>query len=167
MRTTRIDAAPVTQLLTIGLFALRLAMAAALFVFALYWRSPILASIRMPALVAFLVVAAALIAFEVWCWRRKARPRSLKALSAVVVLVTAAALALTLTYEAQFHWQKRQVLQASTEAVARLGRHVIVGYRDAGELRELIRAQLERSALRLDRSRTVNRCPGSPAVSFP
>ena len=129
-------ASVVSQAARLALLALRFAAAIVLVVFALYWRSPILASIRVPALIGFLIVAMALIMFEWWFWRRQTWPAS--ALSALVALVAATALALTLAYEARFHWQKRQVLQADANALARLGQHVIVGYRDPGELRALI-----------------------------
>jgi beta-N-acetylhexosaminidase len=110
-----------------------------LLVFALYWRSPILASIRMPALAAFVVVAVCLLVFEAWWIRRGQRPRPIITLSALAMLLAAGSLALTLTYEMQFRWQKRQVLQADAESLERLGRHVIIGYRDADALRDLIK----------------------------
>lgn len=122
--------------LNFAFLAFRIAAAAGLALFALYWRSPILASIRMPALLAFAITALALIAFELWWRRGRTWPASV--FSAGVAIVAAGALVLTLAYEAEFHWQKRQVLNADAEAVARLGRHIIVGYRNANELRDLI-----------------------------
>jgi beta-N-acetylhexosaminidase len=129
----------VTQFVQILLLALRIAVAAGLLVFALYWRSPILASIRMPALAIFLAVAAGQFLLEVWWIRRRTRPRPVAALSAIAMLLAAGSLALTLSYEVQFRWQKRQVMQADAETLARLGRHLVVGYRDADKLRGLIR----------------------------
>jgi beta-N-acetylhexosaminidase len=122
--------------LALILSTLRIAAAAGLVLFALYWRSPILASIRMPALFAFVAAALALIALEIWWRRGRAWPAS--AVSTVIALGAAGALALTLATEAQFHWQKQQVLAADADAVARLGRHLIVGYRKPDQIRGLI-----------------------------
>jgi beta-N-acetylhexosaminidase len=107
-------------------------------VFALHWRSPILASIRMPALAAFIAVAVVFIACEL-CWLlRKRHPRVITIASFAVLLTAAAGLTLTLFYEAQFHWQRHQMLHADAASIERLGRHLIVGYRDLNELRGLV-----------------------------
>lgn len=126
------------HILTIALFALRFAAAISLVVFALHWRSPILASIRMPALAAFVVVAVVYIASELWWLLRKRHPRVITIASFAVLLTAAAGLTLTLFYEAQFHWLRHQVLHADAARIERLGRHLIVGYRDLNELRGLI-----------------------------
>ncbi len=122
----------------IALFLLRAAAAAACVVFALYWRSPILASIRMPALAAFIVVALAFIVCEIWWLRRKRHPYVIAAISTVIALIASGGLALTLLSEARFHWQRHDVLRADAASLERLGRHIIVGYRDRDELRRLI-----------------------------
>jgi beta-N-acetylhexosaminidase len=128
----------VNRILTIVCFALRFTAAIGFVVFALHWRSPILASIRMPALAAFIVAAIALIAFEMW-WLLRKRHLRVAAISSLAVLLTASAgLALTLFYEAQFHWQRHQVLRADVTRIERLGRHLVVGYRDLDELRDLV-----------------------------
>ena len=126
------------HILTIILFALRFAAAISLVVFALYWRSPILASIRAPALAAFIVTAVAFIAFEIWWLLRKRNPRLIAISSFAVLLTACGGLALTLFHEAQFHWQRHQVLRADAASIERLGRHLVVGYRDLRELRDLV-----------------------------
>jgi beta-N-acetylhexosaminidase len=128
----------VLKILNIALLALRLAVAAGLFAFALYWRSPVFASARMFALVAFLVVAAALIVFEIVLWVRTSRTRLTAVLSGAALAIAGGALALTVIYEAQFRWQRHHVLGADAAAIEQIGRHFIVGYRDFDELRSLV-----------------------------
>lgn len=125
-------------ILNIALFALRLVVAAGLFAFALYWRSPIFASTRTVALAAFLIVVLALIVVEIVLWRRASRTRLTVVLSSVVLAIAGGALALTLAYEAQFRWQRQRVLSADAVVIEQLGRHFIVGYRDFDELRALV-----------------------------
>ena len=124
-------------LFQIVLFALRLGVAIGLAVFAWDWRSPIFASIRMPALAAFIAVALALIAFEIWKLRRQ-RARIKTIASAAVLLVAGGAFALTLFHEATFQWQRHDVLQADAARLEYVGRHLIVGYRDPAELQTLV-----------------------------
>jgi beta-N-acetylhexosaminidase len=128
----------VLYILNIALLALRFCAAAGLFAVALYWRSPIFASARMPALVAFLVLAVALIVFEIVLWRRVSRTRLTTVLSSATLAVAGSALALTLAYEAQFRWLRHRVMNADATVVEQLGRHFIVGYRDFDELRTLV-----------------------------
>lgn len=125
-------------ILTTIFFALRFIVAISFIVFALYARSPFFASIRMPALAAFLVIAAGFIAFEIWWLLRKRRPHLIAALSCAVLLVASSGLALTLFYVAQFHWMRHQVRHADAAGIERLGRHLIVGYRNLTELRDLV-----------------------------
>ncbi len=126
------------QKLNIASLALRLAAAAALLAFALYWRSPIFASMRMLALAAFVLLVVALIALEVALWRRTRQSRIASVLSGATVIVAGGAMLLTLAYETQFRWTRHRVLSADAEAVERIGRHFIVGYRSMGDLRELV-----------------------------
>lgn len=125
-------------ILNIALVALRLGVACGLLAFALYWRSPIFANARMPALAVFLFAAVMLIALEIVLWRRVSRTKLTTVLSGATLVVAGGALALTLTYEVQFRWQRHRVLNADAATVEQLGRHFIVGYRDLGELRELV-----------------------------
>lgn len=124
--------------LNIAMIALRFATAIGFVVFALYWRSPILADMRMTALVIFLIVAGAFIGFEIWRLRRMKRSPAVRFISLTALAIAAGGLALTVFYEAQFHWMRHQVLRADAVTLERLGRHIIVGYRDAGELRNLV-----------------------------
>ena len=126
------------KILTIALLALRLCVAAGLFAFALYWRSPIFASTRMLALTAFLVVAVALIVFEFVLWRRASRTPLTTVFSTATLMIAGGALALALAYETQFRWLRHGVLSADAATVEKIGRHFIVGYRDFDELRSLV-----------------------------
>ena len=123
---------------TIVFFLLRFAAAIGFVAFAWYWRSPILASIRMPALSAFIIVAVAFIAFEIWWLLRKPRMRLAASISFAVLLTACVGLGLTLFSEGQFHRQRHEVLRADAASLERLGRHLIVGYRDHDALRELV-----------------------------
>lgn len=124
--------------MTIALVALRLGVAFGLLAFALYWRSPIFASMRMLALAAFLLVAAALIVFEIVLWRRLNRTKLTAMFSALVLGAGGGALALMLTYEAQFRWLRHRALGADAAVIEQIGRHFIVGYRDFDEVRMLV-----------------------------
>lgn len=126
------------QKINIATLVLRIALAAALVAFALYWRSPIFASARTLALMAFLLLVAALIGLEIVLWRLTRQSRVAALLSGAALVMATAALTVTLFYEAQFRWLRHQVLKADAQAVERIGRHFIVGYRDFSELRELV-----------------------------
>lgn len=123
---------------TILFFLLRIAVAIGFVVFAHYWRSPILASIRMPALTAFIVIAAVFLAFEIWWLWRRPQARLAAISCSVILLVAGSGLAWTLFSEARFHWQRHEVLRADATNLERLGRHIIVGYRDRDELHKLV-----------------------------
>ena len=126
------------QKINIATLVLRIALAAALVAFALYWRSPIFASARTLALMAFLLLVAALIGLEIVLWRLTRQSRVAALLSGAALVMATAALTVTLFYEAQFRWLRHQVLKADAQVVERIGRHFIVGYRDFSELRELV-----------------------------
>ena len=107
---------------------------------ALDWRSPVLVDIRPWALMGLIVVTLILILAETWALHtREPGQRMFKVLSALGLLAAAFALITTLALEARFHWVRHQVLQADADRLEKLGRHVIVGYRDLRELQELVR----------------------------
>ncbi|MBI5251737.1 MAG: glycoside hydrolase family 3 protein [Desulfomonile tiedjei] len=122
------------------LAVLKLSVASALAFLALDWRSPFLAVIRPWALLGFIALPLALIVAERWALRTS-RPRGcvLRVLSALTLILAVLALATTLTLEARFHWVRHQVIHADPDRLERLGRHLIVGYRDLAEVRELVK----------------------------
>ena len=77
---------------------LRIALAAALVAFALYWRSPIFASARTLALVAFLLLVAALIGLEIVLWRLTRQSRVAALLSGAALVMAAGALKIGRAY---------------------------------------------------------------------
>jgi beta-N-acetylhexosaminidase len=122
--------------LTLGLG--RFAVAILLLYVALQWRSPLFASTRSTALVLSVAVPLALIAAEILAWRISARWRPATLVYATTALVAFLALAVTLTFELQFRWIRSEVLRADPAQIERLGRHLIVGYRNEAGLRDLI-----------------------------
>ena len=120
-----------------SLLVVRLAIAIALLPFAIDWRSPLLAGHRPAALAALVVVPLLLIAID---GRVLRRPKSgvRRALSVAVILVAGATLAATLWHEGRFQWIRSRVLAADTAQLEKLGRHFVVGYRDADEIERLI-----------------------------
>ena len=115
------------------------AIAALLVPFALDWRAPYTANVR-PWVLAFLIVAALvfMIAGIVTARRRQARPVALRLLGACAAALAAFALIATLASETRFRSARQQVLDADLNALERLGRHFIVGYRDLDDILALI-----------------------------
>jgi beta-N-acetylhexosaminidase len=106
---------------------------------ALDWRSPILCSMRRYALVGLITVSLGLILAEIWVLRfSKPTERVLKVLSWVGLIAAILVITLTVTLEARHYWFRQQVLQADPHRLERLGRHVILGYRDLSEIQRLI-----------------------------
>jgi len=125
---------------------LALVIAAALLVVAMACRSPELSALRPWILPGLIVVPTGLVAITLARWRARraagpgtpvARPAARLAGILSVMLATSA-LVVAVTVEAQFQWSRLGVLAADPVELERLGRHVIVGYRDAAELRALI-----------------------------
>src|SRR5436305_12332368 len=109
--------------------------------FAVGWRTPLFASWRYTALVALLVLPLILIAFEAWMLRGRKAPQSSRALrliSFAAILVGVVAFGTTAALEGQFLYKRHTVLNADTGALEKLGRHVLVGYRDLATLHALI-----------------------------
>jgi len=123
------------------LFAvLKILIAGALAPFALDWRSPLLVAVRPWALTGLIGVPLLLILAQIWVLRTSGSSRlSIKVINVLALLVAALALISTLYLEARFHWMRYQVLHANPSHLQKLGRHLIVGYRNLAEVRELVR----------------------------
>ena len=119
---------------------LMLLIALALAPFAWDWRSPFLAEIRPWALKGLIVLPLRLIVAQIWLLiTSRPEQRALRVISQLGLLAVTLALTATLAVEARFHWVRHQVLQADPIRLEKLGRHLIVGYRDLAEVRELVR----------------------------
>jgi beta-N-acetylhexosaminidase len=128
---------PSRTTLTFGLALSRLILAALLLAVAIDWRSPLLAGWRTPALVILVAVPAALIAFEIWAWR-KTPNRLSRTLGLGTALLAVATLITTAVLESRFHWTRWTVLRAEPDRLERLGRHLVVGYRRKSQIDDLL-----------------------------
>ena len=115
----------------------RLAVGAALLLAAIGWRTPVLAGWRPLALAILIAGPLALLVIE-WRLRRCADGRLGAAVRLAAVAAAGLALATTLVIETTFRRDRSVVLDAEPERLERLGRHVMVGYRDLADLRVLI-----------------------------
>jgi beta-N-acetylhexosaminidase len=129
---------PARRHVAFALLALRLGAAIALLPFAIDWRSPLLASLRPMALAALIVLPLLLIAIDAWMLLIAPPSRVRRALSVAVIVVAAAVLVTTLAQEVSFRRVRAHVLAADAATLERLGRHLIVGYRDRAAIEELI-----------------------------
>jgi beta-N-acetylhexosaminidase len=127
-----------SKTLSLAFVVARLALAVVVLRFALDWRSPELASVRPWALAALMALPVGLIAVEVRTLRRGVAVRAVRVLSAFVIASAAASLIAMLPIEMQSRSIQHQVLSADGLLLEKLGRHVVVGYRDIGELMALI-----------------------------
>jgi len=119
---------------------LMLLIALALTPFAWDWRSPFLVDMRPWLLKGLIAVPIVLALGQIWVLLSSRRDqRLLRVLSALGVLTAAAVLTTTMVLEARFHWIRYQVLQTDPKELEGVGRHLIVGYRDVGEVRELVK----------------------------
>ncbi|MEW6141367.1 MAG: glycoside hydrolase family 3 N-terminal domain-containing protein [Thermodesulfobacteriota bacterium] len=122
------------------LAVLKLLIALVLVPLALDWRSPLLAFVRQWALIGLIAVPLVLIFAEVLALRAaKPGERVLKVLNTLGLLLAVAALTATVATEARFQWTRHQVLHADPARLEKLGRHVVVGYQDLSEVKELVR----------------------------
>jgi beta-N-acetylhexosaminidase len=122
------------------LAVLMLLIALALVPFAWDWRSPFLAEIRPWALKGLIVLPLSLIVAQIWVLiNSRPEQRALRVINQLGLLAATLALTATLAVEARFHWVRHQVLHADPIRLDKLGRHLIVGYRDLAEVRELVR----------------------------
>src|SRR5689334_22333168 len=118
--------------LTRALAVARVAVLLALVPYALDWRSPFLATVRLWAFIGLVAIPLAVVVAEMRALRRAAG-RFDRALSAVSLALCALCLVSVPWREAQFWWKRHEVLQADPALLERLGRHVVVGYRDFAE----------------------------------
>ena len=128
----------VFQKLNFALRGVRLAAAITLLIFAFEWRVPYLAGVRMLVSAGFVGAALVLVAMEIRTLRRKSPSHFMTALSGASLLAAFAALLTALALEGRFQWTRYQVLHADQSRLEKLGRHLIVGYRNLDELRALI-----------------------------
>jgi hypothetical protein len=117
--------------------ALRLALALTGLAMAATWRWPYQVDLR-PWLFALSPAAALLAVLE--ARRLRAQPSRPARLSAWVTFLAAALAVVGATgAETRFRWVEHRVLSAEPARLARLGRHLVVGYRDAAALEALLR----------------------------
>ena len=107
---------------------------------ALDWRSPLLSSVRAPAFVVLTALPFCLAVVQGWMLKHS-RPgqRAVRCLAVAGILAAATALTTTLLLECNFRRVRSEVLRADPERIEKLGRHLLVGYRDPAEARELVK----------------------------
>jgi beta-N-acetylhexosaminidase len=115
----------------------RVAILLALLPYALDWRSPFLASIRVWAVIGIIAIPLAIVVTEVRALRRGVDCFD-RVLSSAALALSLLCLVYVSWWEAQFWWKRHEVLRADPALLERLGRHVVVGYRDIEELKLLI-----------------------------
>ena len=123
--------------LTVALASLRIALLLCVLPLAIGWRTPLFASWRMTVLIALLALPLALIARELWIWRRRPS-RALRLMSGAAIFLAAAIFGFTAAIETIFQYKREAVLAADPAALERLGRHILVGWRETAKLDELI-----------------------------
>ena len=118
-------------------------LAAAVACAGLDWRSPALASARPSVLFLLLAGSASLMLLALrGLGARAARASAPSRLLALATLVLAATGGIAaLAAESRFGQLRAEVLAADRAALERLGRHLIVGYRDRAEIQRLIEAR--------------------------
>jgi len=115
----------------------RVAVLLVLIPYALDWRSPFLASVRVWAFTGFIAIPLAIVVADVRALRRIGGRLDRALLSASLALAMLCLVGVP-WWEAQFWWKRYEVLRADPALLERLGRHVIVGYRDINDLNALI-----------------------------
>jgi beta-N-acetylhexosaminidase len=118
-----------------------LAVAAGLLPYAYDWRSPLFTNYRLAALIGLVAIPALLIAVQIAAMRGW-KSRLVLTFGAAGLIALIAALTTTLAREAQFRWMRHQVLSADPARLERIGRHIVVGYRDASTLRMLVERRM-------------------------
>jgi len=124
--------------LNVGFALLRIALIACVLPFAFGWRTPFFADWRVSALALLIALPLAVIVADIWTMRRSGQSRALRWLAGASLTLALAAFGLTAATEAIFRYQYRAVLTADPAALERLGRHVVIGYRDDAKLEALI-----------------------------
>ena len=122
---------------------LRLLLALALLRAALAWRLPLFASVRTTALVLLLTVSIALIAVELWTARSAFASRTTRVIGAVTLVAATCGFIATASAESEFRSARERVLNADPQRLAKLGRHIIIGYNTRAD----IDALMERRAI--------------------
>lgn len=126
------------QWTTIAILILQILMAIALLVLSTQFRSPNLANVRLLLLGILLGISPILIGFGLLQLRNQ---KGLWQNATVfgITFLTTMSLTITISTQAQFYWQKYQVvLNAPQEKIAPLGKHFIIGYKNAEEIIPLI-----------------------------
>jgi beta-N-acetylhexosaminidase len=116
--------------------ALRLAIAVALIGLALELRSPALAAGRALSLTGLAVLPLCLIAVDLRVLR-SGQSGLVRGATILDLTLASAALLLAFWSQAEFHWSRRAVLSADPTQLEHLGRHVVIGFRNPDEAREL------------------------------
>ncbi|MEZ5853647.1 MAG: glycoside hydrolase family 3 N-terminal domain-containing protein [Hyphomicrobiaceae bacterium] len=106
---------------------------------ALASRTVWLASIRPTIFVTGMAVSLAVVAVLVWRLAAARFTRTIRNVHLMLLFAWLASLAAFIGTEMQFRDRRGSVLQAPPPDLARLGRHVMVGYRNIEELRRLVR----------------------------
>ncbi|MGB7520538.1 MAG: glycoside hydrolase family 3 N-terminal domain-containing protein [Spirulinaceae cyanobacterium] len=116
---------------------LRLLLAIAIVALALLYRMPFWANWRSDSFLGIVIVGLALLVSETFAYRRNYTiTRTI--LSSAILLVTSLSLCLTLGIETKFYFVKQAVLNTPTSRLESLGKHFVVGYRDLGEVKQLV-----------------------------
>ena len=123
---------------SVALALIRIALISCILPFAVGWRTPLFASWRIVALVVLFALPLALIAIEIAALRRVERSRAIRLISGASLALAVTAFGFTAAIEAIFQYQRQAVLAADPAALEKLGRHVLVGYRDGAKLGALI-----------------------------
>jgi beta-N-acetylhexosaminidase len=124
---------------TLAFAIIRVIAAGALLVFAADWRVPIFVAERAWIFAGLIGGATALAVLELVLWRGLRKQRPLVRFASRLALAAAVfALMTTAVIEARFQWMRYHVMHADPVLVEKLGRHMLVGYRDFAELRELV-----------------------------
>jgi beta-N-acetylhexosaminidase len=123
---------------SVALALLRITLISCVLPFAVGWRTPLFASSRTVALVVLLALPLVLIAIEIMTLRRTERSRVMRLISGASLALAVTAFGFTAAIEAIFQYQRQAVLAADPAALEKLGRHVLVGYRDGAKLGALI-----------------------------
>lgn len=117
----------------------RLAIAFVLLPHGLDWRTPLLASVRAWALAGLIALPAGIIVTEIRAVRRASVVAGgVRIINLLSLALAGLCLMSVLAREAQFQWKRYEVLRADPAQIEKLGRHIVVGYRDSDELKALI-----------------------------
>jgi len=126
------------KILDVGFACIRLAAAVVIIWWALDWRSPFMASIRIWALAGFVLIPLGVVAVEIVNLRPVRVPYGIRAFNVISLVLSVLSLLCVLSLEARFQWIRYEVLHAGAAQLEKLGRHIVVGYRNRSELEALI-----------------------------